>query len=437
MEKIRLKYVHSFDKHQVIVFLMNKIIPKLIIGIFAFGLIFLPFLSGLAVPSVGAFSCSVTILAENGGNNAIQLALNNAADGVTGKTICVGSGTFPEQLNITSASASHISLVGLGTSSNPTIIMPNSVVTNSRDFDNSGLPEAAIILVGNSTSSSLTGVSIHNLLVNGASSVSSFSGCASDYMGILYQDASGTVSNNTVENTYLPPADYGCQDGQGVYVQTDSGLASTLSITNNHVINYNKNGITCNDVGTTCTIQKNTVYPFASVTPFIAPNGIQIGFGAVGNVRANSISGNVCDLSPICGPNPSTQTQSCGILTYSSGTGTIVSGNTATANQVGICGVLDSAPQNSNVVSASTAYAVLQYDGTYSASKNTLTNNPAGFVIISDGFGPNDVSTIKSNNHFTSDSILLEILTTIPGTATVHYGGHTYLISGNANVTIS
>src|ERR1700722_1751408 len=64
-------------------------------------------------------SCSVTVTGENIGNNAVQLAITAAEAHLTGPVVCVASGIYPEELQITS---SGIALRGLGTYRNPTVI---------------------------------------------------------------------------------------------------------------------------------------------------------------------------------------------------------------------------------------------------------------------------------------------------------------------------
>jgi hypothetical protein len=409
-----------------------------IVSIFVVFLFSISSLAALPVSAASppAITCSVTIVHENGGNNAIQQALNNAAAGVTGKVVCVDGGSYPEQLNITAATASGIELVGLGTSSNPTTIAPASVAVNTIDSD-TGAPVAAIVVAGNNSAAELTGVVIHNIVVNGAAASSSFSSCSTDYRGVYFYDASGTVSNNTVENIYLPVADAGCQDGQGVYASTVSSLSSSISITHNSVLNYNKNGITCNDAGTTCFVSKNTVSFYTAYEPYIAPNGIQIGFGAVGVVSSNKVSYNVCTESNVCGINGYLGS---GILTYLSGAGTKVTGNTLKFNDMGVASAYDAVAVNTNTIENATAVygiGIYQLDGTYTAQSNTLSSNPFGFVLQSDGNPSNLVSTVGNKNHFTSDPVLIQIQTFSPGIATVHFHGFTYHLSGNAELNIT
>jgi hypothetical protein len=349
--------------------------------------------------------CTTTVSAENVGNNAIQTAINSANNG---DVICIAGGTYPEQLSITKP----LTLEGLGTASHPTEIQPTTLVQNSGDFDNiictehdinnnciatAPTPEYNIILVG--SDSSIAGVTISNLLVDGSLASSTFNSCADDYEGIEFSNASGIITGTTVQNIYLPLVDAGCQPGLDINVQTASGDSSSVTISNNQALNYNKNGITCNDVGTTCTITKNTVSFYAPYEQYIASNGIQIGFGAVGTVSHNTVSGNECTLASVCGPNYVTQTQSTGILTYESGAGTVVSDNTASDNDVGILDAADTVKLTNNVLQNNGDEGMYLNDGTYTASNNHISSSLIGIAIVSDGYVANPTTAALNGNN--------------------------------------
>ncbi len=280
--------------------------------------------------------------------------------------------------------------------------------------------ESNIILVeGGATS--ITGVTISNLAVDGSLASSSFNSCAIGYDGVLFLNAGGTINGNTVQNVYLPATLAGCQPGLGIEVQTSTGLSSPVSISNNQVQNYNKNGITCNDAGTNCNISQNTVTfysanivgaPAVSYSQYIAPNGIQIGFGAVGAVSGNTVSGNECNLgypSGICGPNYVTQTQSAGILTYESGKGTTVSGNTVSGNDIGILTAADAVTSTNNIVQDNRFEGMYLNDGTYTASNNQIACDHSatcdiGIAIVSDGYVSTPTTVTLSGNNFNGNN---------------------------------
>ena len=111
--------------------------------------------------------------------------------------------------------------------------------------------------------------------------------------GILFDGASGSIRDNTVTN--INQGASGCQEGNGIEVR-DAPFDDThpdteyVTIADNTVTGYQKTGIVGNgDVFVTIT--GNTVVGLGPV-PYIAQNGIQIGFNGTGEVEDNDISGN-------------------------------------------------------------------------------------------------------------------------------------------------
>jgi hypothetical protein len=108
--------------------------------------------------------------------------------------------------------------------------------------------------------------------------------------GILFDGASGSITNNEVFN--LNQGASGCQEGNAIEVRNFGSSPSTVRVTidGNKVTNYQKTGIIANG-DTDATITDNTVTGGAPLS-YIARNGIQVGFGATGMVKRNTVSGN-------------------------------------------------------------------------------------------------------------------------------------------------
>ncbi len=251
---------------------------------------------------------------------SIQTALNAST---SGDTVYVCAGTYNEQVKMLT---SKITLTGVG----PTAVIDPTSATLSTvtDFDHSD-QIVPIVYVG----TGVTGVTISNLLVNGAGLSPSFTGCGTDFAGILFQSASGTVSSATVENTALPLPDSGCQDGQGIYVETASGKTSSVSTVGNTVTGYDKTGIVCNDTGTTCSVEANTVTGIGT-SDLSGENGVQLGNSASGNVWFNTISDN--DYSGTVNTTEPQADYASGILLYGSSGTPAAYQNTLTDNQIAI-----------------------------------------------------------------------------------------------------
>lgn len=110
--------------------------------------------------------------------------------------------------------------------------------------------------------------------------------------GILFENASGSISGNTLLGVNKHPAAgvlSGCQEGNGIEVIAESARFQ-VKIDANTVVNYQKTGIVVN--GSVEGIVTNNTVIGAGPQKFIGQNGIQIGMGASGEVRKNIVIGN-------------------------------------------------------------------------------------------------------------------------------------------------
>jgi hypothetical protein len=291
--------------------------------------------------------------------------------------IHIAAGTYPEQLTITSP----VTLQGDGPQS---IIQPLSVTENAPATD-----EAAVIAVIGTTD-----VTITNLVVDGSLAATGssplFTSCAGPYYaGILFSDASGSIKNVQVENLYQSsPSLYGCQNDAGLAIDVESPTAtSVVSIDGSAATNYQKNGITCNDAGSTCEISNDVTTPLAAATSSTGDgtNGIQVGFGAVADVSNNQVSGNECNVS-VCGGNfqdpngVNWGNDGSGILLYQAGGGTVVKNNQISTSDVGLAVFGPNAGvqiQNNHLTD--NRYAGLGVeDGSYTAKNTQISSSVAG-----------------------------------------------------------
>ena len=75
----------------------------------------------------------------------------------------------------------------------------------------------------------------------------------------------------------------------GISLVTGGAGTSTVTVRNSSVHDFQKNGITGNEVGTTLTVSSNEVRGLGP-TNGAAENGVQLGFGATGRVMATRSS---------------------------------------------------------------------------------------------------------------------------------------------------
>lgn len=327
--------------------------------------------------------------------NTIQSAVTSLT---AGSTIFICPGTYAEQvtigksLNLTGVSSVGTSGATASGYNNPVVASPaTGVIVNASDlYDGSGI--AAQIAVVSPVPTSPINVSITNLAVDGSNN--GISGCAPDLVGIYYQNANGTVNHVATRFQELPPDLFGCQVGLAIYVQ--SGYAtngtSTVTIENNSVHDYQKNGITADGTGMNATITANYVVGVGA-TSLIAQNGIQVSDSANGKVTNNTVTDDVYINPPDCSSNNNCYSAT-GILLYdsggTSGTKLMVTGNTVSNAQGGVVayGYMGNADYNTvtgNKITTSPAAGPYQLDGIdLCSNNNTATGNT---VFNSSGSG--------------------------------------------------
>src|SRR5579862_708966 len=300
----------------------------------------------------------------------IQSAINASP---AGTTINVCPGLYPEQIVINKA----LILKGFSSGNQGAAIItapPGGIVQNTTSLS-SGYPIAAQVLVQSGTGL----VTISDMTVDGNNNQIS---CSPDLIGIYYQNSSGTITRDAVLNEVMTN-DTGCQGGLGIFVQSGGTGSSNVSITFNHVENYQKNGITGNEVGTAVTITGNTVIGQGPTTG-AAENSIQIGFGATGSISSNTVSSDVWAPDTFGDPADA----AAGLLVYDSAN-VIISKNNVSATQFGIAVV---------------------GDGAFSADHATLTNNTVSATHIFDGIDLcNNSNTVMNNVVNGSDEAAIHI----------------------------
>jgi parallel beta-helix repeat protein len=328
----------------------------------------------------------------NDTNNTCRLAAHPCAtishavsQAPAGSSISVGAGTYTTPLSISTS----VSITGtVQNGANATVLNPPSTVADSDStFENaSPQPIGALVDVTNGATANLT-----NLVINGASASPSFNatGCQNNYVGVYFHNASGSLTGVNVKGVELQPSLFGCQDGLAIYAATDAGSAtgSSVLVSGGTVKTYDKNGITCSDPQTSCTVNNTTVTGIGP-TAAIAQNGVQIGFGATGIVSNTKISGNSYT-------GGGADNQATGILVFDSGALT-VDANTLSANDVDLFAGADSDATSghwlieNNTVSGAT-------DNVPSPTAGSGEGNGYGDGIQLDGVGSANPTTVETN----------------------------------------
>ncbi|MGP8074419.1 MAG: hypothetical protein ACLP74_05290 [Thermoplasmata archaeon] len=349
--------------------------------------------SAMATPGFSVH-CNTVVRSENLADDAVQLALNHAS---SGQTVCVGPGVFPEQVTI----SKPVRLVGAGATQ--TILEPTSVTFNTVDWDSANggsssvacgsdlcVPLAAIVLIENTTGGPTTGVTVANLEVNGSAGSSSIA-CGDDYVGVDFQDSAGTLKGAIVSDVASPISSFGCQEVSGAvyayngYFFTGLTPSPSIAVTVAHttVTGYQKNGITCDDPGETCTLRADTVVGIGPTT-LTGQNGIQIAYGAVGQMTSDLVANNAYTGSNSGLDWYGTGYQATGILLYQAGAGTSVLRSTLRSDAIGIAGVGDvSDTIQGNTITNSVAYGIAEngVPGTTASIVNNAIHNTVYHAI--------------------------------------------------------
>lgn len=375
-------------------------------------------------------SASTAVVTPPGTTACKNLTTFNTISGAvtavpSGSTIYICPGTYMEQVTIAkSMTLTGVSSVGtsgataLG-ANNPVVASPaNGVIVNASDLlDGSGI--AAQIAVISPVPATPITVTLNNIAVDGTNN--GISGCAPDLVGIYYQNANGTVNHVVTRFQELAADLFGCQVGLGIYAQSGYATSgtSTITIENNSVHDYQKNGITVDGNGMNATVTANYVVGIGATTQ-IAQNGIQVSDSANGKVTNNTVTDDVYVNPPDCVDNGGCASAT-GILLYDSG-GTSgkplpVTGNTVSNAQGGVVAygqvfsafsIADYNVVTGNKITTSPAAGPYQLDGidlcsnNNTATGNTVFNSSGSGVHIDsscvEGGGATGTGTTVSSN---------------------------------------
>ncbi len=363
----------------------------------------------LAAPASATPGCGSNCYVAPGGNDAnngtvgspfatIQYAVNNVS---SGGTVNVAAGTYTEQVVI----SQPVTVVGAGQAS--TTLQGPAIMVNSSCIPlTSGQPTRAVVTVCGSAGSTvvMSGITISG----GVGGEDADASCAPLIDGVwISSNETLNLSQSTVTNTYNAngSADWGCQQGIGIRAGSNAlGLVGNLIANQVTVQDYQKGGIVVDGPGSSGTITDSTVTGDPAITPFIAMNGIEIGRGASASVTGTTVSGNVCQLATVCGPNPVTQTQSAGILLFDNAgqpAPTVsATNNIVTGNDIGIyTGQLSGTTLISGNSISTSDEGVLLDEGNATVTNNTIENNTVDgvFAIQGDEEAANTNATLTGN----------------------------------------
>lgn len=208
----------------------------------------------------------------------------------------------------------------------------------------------------------------------------------------------------------------GSQFGVGIYYSGLGTDAVSGTISGNNIHDYQKGGVAVNGSNASASVRDNDIAGLSEV-PFIAQNGIQLGYGASGQVQRNTVNGNWYTGADWA---------STGILVFESDN-VNVDGNTVEGNQTGVdaeswCYLGPSSANNNkfvnNTISGSDYGVIVAAYSLFSscdaqANNNKVTNNTisgtgsvgsegvfVGSAVVTGSFSPE-----ASNNKVIHNSV--------------------------------
>jgi parallel beta-helix repeat protein len=112
------------------------------------------------------------------------------------------------------------------------------------------------------------------------------------------------------------------------------GQSGHTTITHSVITDYQNIGVFA--VGDNSTLKMSYNKIVGSAPDALAITGIIVGTNATGTITNNEVSGNICDIPDICGPDWFNQFQAFGIVADTAGEGTVIANNYLTNNDAGI-----------------------------------------------------------------------------------------------------
>lgn len=227
--------------------------------------------STLCVPNLFDARCDIAF-------PTIAAAIGAAQPGFT---VLLDELAYAEQVVI---DVPDLTLEGQGRSL--TRIAPTSLAANTT-WISDGFPYAAIVLVDG-----VDGVTLRDLAIDGNPGAATVAGCTPGIVGAYFRSASGSLVDSAVRNLVLAPGLRGCQDQFAVLALTATGNADSVVLDGNLIDNYGKGGVVASGAGVTLEASANTITGRGPLPLGDAgQNGVQVSFGATGNLSGNTISG--------------------------------------------------------------------------------------------------------------------------------------------------
>lgn len=254
-------------------------------------------LKGLASGSLSVLGLTGSVSALPGKGNAGQPGncdlvvpddhgtIQSAVDAATaGDTICVKDGTYAEQVVIDKSLTLQSANGAAPTIEPPANPSKFTIAESGPTWEPMVFAYGGTEQNGDVSGSATIDVTLNGLTLDGQSTQPD----ARRKPGVLFRNASGDITGNTVQNMGI-----GGKETFGILAYGDSDV----TITDNTVSDYERGGIGANGDGgahpaPSVRIRNNTVEGSTGLGEAWGPNGIQVGYGTTGDIRDNEVIDN-------------------------------------------------------------------------------------------------------------------------------------------------
>lgn len=342
----------------------------------------------------------------------IQAAVDAAR---SGETIDVAGGSFSQQVTI----SKNLTLKGTGTGST-TIGAPKSLAARPIAGQRS-----IVTVVGGAR------VSIENLTIAGPRAPSCTAPADLNSGILVAQGATLELHSAAVTNVRDTPANCVGQETQAIAIglsETNGTLSSGhATISNDVVSGYGDEGIAVVGSGSTATISSNRIIGLGG-SPARFVIGVIVHGTATATITHNTITDNRCTSvqgavaasGKACGSGPQNH-HGQGILVYKAGSGTVITSNKLSGNDVGI--QLAFAPLcctvSHNTLAGNLFFGELVKDGSQTMTGERISGGQVGIGVVAD----------KTNATVTLQGVT--ITNTSLRIQTYSYGGYTAHVAGS------
>jgi hypothetical protein len=176
-----------------------------------------------------------------------------------------------------------------------TILVPDGFTLNGKGHLITAVDPPGGHFVGPVIKNGGSTANVINTMITASNLVDACDGGADRLRGIWFQNASGKISGNVINN--LNQGASGCQEGNSIEASnfepdgiTPAATPVEVEVSHNFINGFQKGGIVING-NVEATVTHNKVGPSATQA-HLAANGIQLAFGASGLIEHNQVAGN-------------------------------------------------------------------------------------------------------------------------------------------------